>query len=340
MRIYCHAIAFWCLSIVFLLLFASCLMKMNRPTYEAIAPRALEIIAAVAFLFWCWRGINLTLRAIEVNTCRATPLYVEAAVRNLDSPDDSLVRRSLQTLADYWNHPLGVLDWWLVIPDERQTQNLSLLYKEWHNALKQPHWQRPPLKMMDQLHANPPSQPEPATPTAKEINPRETPPSAAPAWPDMAEPSLELGPLASLMEEMADSLRDAVVDFEMFPDEPAEKSMPLPPMEKAAFITAARAQMGPVIEQVADALNSTSSIREIESNAGDVRELFQALSRNLLELGTQMRIDAALAGVPIQPMPRKAFCKKIDAIPAPRTQTGWVEKYRRMKVREGKWPSA
>lgn len=159
------------------------------------------------------------------------------------------------------------------------------------------------------------------------------------------------GKFAALFDDLADSVRDALLDFEMVKGEETEapSDQALPPLVKHEFVAQARTRLDEVLDQMGDAINESATAQELDDCDADVQALFKSLGHDLLEIGVQMRIDAALAGVAVPPTAAqpvsaapKALVNKVAVAPLPRKkpnrQKSWVEKYRRMKIREGKWP--
>jgi hypothetical protein len=93
----------------------------------------------------------------------------------------------------------------------------------------------------------------------------------------------------------------------------------LPPLSPPQFVEAMRGHMEWTLWQVAHAINQAPTGNVVVATEEAVRGLFGELWWDALELGAQMRVNAALAELPA----------------APGAPDGWAAKYRRMRVEEG-----
>jgi hypothetical protein len=123
------------------------------------------------------------------------------------------------------------------------------------------------------------------------------------------------------MERMADAVRDALLDWNTDDDLPPDVARePLPPVEPGRFVEVLRPEVEQTLAALAEVLNEAPDARSIPAGEPEVRRLLEGLIRQALERGRQLRIDAAVAGLP--------------------PGGPWVEKYRRMQAAEGRLPAS
>jgi hypothetical protein len=123
------------------------------------------------------------------------------------------------------------------------------------------------------------------------------------------------------MERMADAVRDALLDWNTDDDLPPEVARePLPPVDPGQFVEVLRPEVEQTLAALAEVLNEAPDARSLPAGEPEVRRLLEGLVRQALERGRQLRIDAAVAGLP--------------------PGGPWVEKYRRMQAAEGRLPAA
>jgi hypothetical protein len=154
------------------------------------------------------------------------------------------------------------------------------------------------------------------------------PPSEAvqPASPICPRPQGTLSTLRARAEEAmgraADAVKDVLLDWnpddEDRPEE--EEREPLPPLEPGPFRAALRGEVEAALDRVAQVLNEAPDVESMTARAGDVRLCFEWLVPHALERAEQLRLDEAVARLS----------------PAEGPQGGWVKKFRRMKVAEGR----
>jgi len=70
---------------------------------------------------------------------------------------------------------------------------------------------------------------------------------------------------------------------------------PMPKMSREEYVVALRQKTEAMLRQVADAINDAPGGYIIAGSEEKVRDLFAALRQQALEMGLQMRIDAAQA---------------------------------------------
>jgi len=124
--------------------------------------------------------------------------------------------------------------------------------------------------------------------------------------------------IEEMLERMADSIKDALLDWET-DDEPGERSpaiAELPPLDQALFVAAVRGKMEDVLWRMADAVNEAPSGRIVAASEAGIRDLMAELYVEALELGVQMRLDAAETALP----------------PPLRPQGKWARRWRRMTM--------
>jgi hypothetical protein len=122
--------------------------------------------------------------------------------------------------------------------------------------------------------------------------------------------------IEATLERMADSIKDLLLDAGEYAD--ADFTQPvaedLPPLPKEAFLAALRPRIEETLGQLADALNEMPSGKLSAIREEHLAELLVRLWCEGLELGQQMRSDAANTGLlPVRP-----------------PQGEWARRYRRM----------
>jgi hypothetical protein len=122
------------------------------------------------------------------------------------------------------------------------------------------------------------------------------------------------------VNRLADAVRDTILDWSFEETPYAGEKEPLPPLDPRRL---AKAMQGPVdkaLRNMADILNEAADVESMAACRGEVRCVVEDLVRQALGHGEQIRIDAAVAAAgPTGPHGR------------------WVEKYRRMRAREGRF---
>lgn len=114
----------------------------------------------------------------------------------------------------------------------------------------------------------------------------------------------------------SDALKDAVVDAALVEDQqpqllPAETP---PPLSTEAFLFLLHDKVEATLRRVADAINRADSARELVYGE-EIWNLFAELRWEAIQLGWQLRLDALADSL---------FAS------APRPQSAWAQKYRRM----------
>jgi hypothetical protein len=120
----------------------------------------------------------------------------------------------------------------------------------------------------------------------------------------------------ALLERAADAVKDALLDWEL-DDEAGQTAaglQELPPLDPALFVAALLPQLELVLWRMADAVNDAPAGRILAAGEARVRELLADFCCNALEVGLQMRLDAAEASRPAR-------------LPAPGI---WARRWRRM----------
>lgn len=121
--------------------------------------------------------------------------------------------------------------------------------------------------------------------------------------------------------ELAESLKDVLLDSDDDADQKESPATPLPPLVYADFAMAFRPVVDQVLRQVVERINEVPDARSAGSCEAPVAELLAGLLGAAVELGWALRVEAAEAR---------------DDIPRP--QGAWAWKYRQMLASEGRWP--
>jgi hypothetical protein len=115
-----------------------------------------------------------------------------------------------------------------------------------------------------------------------------------------------------MLERVAEAVKDALLDWEM--DEDGTNGQPglyeLPPLEPAVFVETLRAKMEDVLWRMAEAVNEAPTGRILAASEESVRSLLTDLYREALELGLQMRLDAAEAALPPTRRPHGSWARR------------------------------
>jgi hypothetical protein len=147
-------------------------------------------------------------------------------------------------------------------------------------------------------------------------------------------------PVAAYLDAAADRVKDAILDLEIPRSEGFEPPA-LPPLDREEFLRVGREHFDRVLGEFADAINREDTEIAIERNTEDVHHLLGELGLVLLDTAVHMRVDkAAKEGIVGSSEPGRARGKRLADIrlpppPTPRSQGGWVDKYRRMRARHG-----
>jgi hypothetical protein len=126
------------------------------------------------------------------------------------------------------------------------------------------------------------------------------------------------GKVGEKLEGMAEAIKDAILDWEgTNENEEGESGLAeLPPLEPVLFVAALREKIEDVLWQMAEAVNEAPTGQVVSASELRVRELLVELYREALELGLQMRLDAAEASM----------------TPSQRPHGRWAKSYRRLKA--------
>lgn len=147
-------------------------------------------------------------------------------------------------------------------------------------------------------------------------------------------------PVAAYLDAAADRVKDAILDFEIPRGESFEPPV-LPPLDREEFLRVGREHFDRVLGEFADAINREDTEIAIERSSEDVHHLLGELGGVLLDTAVHMRVEkAAKEGAAGPAEPGRARGKRLADIrlpppPTPRSQGGWVDKYRRMRARSG-----
>jgi hypothetical protein len=121
--------------------------------------------------------------------------------------------------------------------------------------------------------------------------------------------------IEAAFERVADAIKNAMLDgLEEEPAGPGSGPSELPPLSRELFVKTLRGRVEEILGCVADAINQGSA--EPGGVAGEERvgDLFAQLWQEALEIGMQMRLDAAVE----------------ELFPFGRPQGEWARRYRRM----------
>jgi hypothetical protein len=116
------------------------------------------------------------------------------------------------------------------------------------------------------------------------------------------------------LEQMADVIKDLLLDGSLDANTPALLIEPLPPMPRERFIEAMRPAVEATLRRAADVINRAPTGRIVAASEERVGEGFAALWREALEVGVRLRLEAAEAQLP----------------PGERPQGEWAKRFRRM----------
>jgi hypothetical protein len=144
----------------------------------------------------------------------------------------------------------------------------------------------------------------------------------------MPSPCLLYAKAQGMLDRIADSVKDAVMDWELpalsDDQEPSEDSAAeLPPVAPAQLIQALQARVESTISSVAEAINANPTGRIGPESEDRVLGLIADLVEEALQVGLQLRITAVENLLPPSQMP----------------EGQWARKFRFMLADEGRWPA-
>lgn len=124
-----------------------------------------------------------------------------------------------------------------------------------------------------------------------------------------------LGYRDGLFDQLADAVKDALLDWDVAPAR-GDADGDLLPMAPGAFVEALRPKVEEVLCRLAEAINEAPPDRAAEILKGPVAALFSVLLREAIFRGMQMRVEATEAGLSPTEVPAGA----------------WAQRYRQMRV--------
>jgi hypothetical protein len=120
-----------------------------------------------------------------------------------------------------------------------------------------------------------------------------------------------LGYRDGLFEQLADAVKDAILDWELTPsaegDQAAEDLLPMSP---PLFVETLRPRLEEALRQLAVAINDVPPDQAGDLIKGPVAKLFVDLLREAVFIGVQMRVEATEASVTSTQLPEGAWAKR------------------------------
>lgn len=129
----------------------------------------------------------------------------------------------------------------------------------------------------------------------------------------------------NFLTRWADIIKDLMLDWDLSSEEDAEPIVDeLPPMSEAEFVQALRGKIDETLHRIAEAINRAPTGHIIAASEEKVCQFLAELYASALELGIQMRLEAAesQSGRP----------------PRTRPQGEWAKRLRRMMVGGAEMP--
>jgi hypothetical protein len=124
-----------------------------------------------------------------------------------------------------------------------------------------------------------------------------------------------LGYRDGLFEQLADAVKDAILDWELTPSGEDGPPDDLLPMSPPLFVEAMRPRAEEALRRLAVAINDAPPDQVSELIQGPVAKLFVDLLREAVLIGVQMRLEATEASLTT----------------AQRPEGDWAKRYRRMR---------
>ena len=276
-------------------------------------------IAVNIWLIVCLLAAALiTERWRRLLRCRWNGDYVAQLSVDLKSLDAKPRERreALRTLADHCGEPFGF--WPFVWSKNWQFRAVRKLLKR-----------RAAVEAAARLEAE-----------AESLN--EVEQTAAPK----ALPSKDDGPIleplrrgaSETLDRLGEAIKDTMLDWTPDDTDHAEPSEePLPPLPAEQFVEALRGPFEMVLASLTQAINAAPDARALRDGRERCQALLGSFLDGALELGLQLRIEAALAALPAThpALAGQAWAPWHDAEASLRGPSrSWVEKYRRMKADE------
>jgi hypothetical protein len=129
-----------------------------------------------------------------------------------------------------------------------------------------------------------------------------------------------LGYRDGLFEQLADAVKDAILDWELTPgaDGPPEDLLPMSP---PLFVEALRPRIDEALRRLADAINDVPPEQAGDLLNGPVAKVFAELLRDAVLLGVQLRVEATEASVTSTQLPEGGWAKRYRQMRAGRLET-------------------
>lgn len=144
--------------------------------------------------------------------------------------------------------------------------------------------------------------------------------AAAGVWKTCRRAASPLAGMVPTTNRLADAVRDTLLDWSLDGAPCDGDKEPLPPLEPGKLTEAMRDSVDHALRNMAAILNEAPDVESMTACRDEVRGVVEDLVWQALGHGERIRIDAAVAAAgPTGPYGR------------------WVEKYRRMRAREGRF---
>jgi hypothetical protein len=118
--------------------------------------------------------------------------------------------------------------------------------------------------------------------------------------------------MEALLERAADAVKDALLDWEL--DDEAAQTPPgfeeLPPLDPVLFVSAMLPQLEDMLWRLAEAVNDAPTGRILAASEAHVRELMADFCADAVEMGLQLRLDAAEAMRPLGLRPTGTWARR------------------------------
>jgi hypothetical protein len=154
--------------------------------------------------------------------------------------------------------------------------------------------------------------------------------------------AVKRGPVAAVITRAADALKDAIIDLGAAEQRDTPMDIPdlLPPMSWMRFLELLRGKAEDTLRKAAEVINETPDGEPRGFSAERFEALFLELQWEALELGLQLRIEAATAGTASSPEAGREEVKQFHLRKAAGLHTpdalgcrlDWGKKYRLMRV--------
>ncbi len=138
---------------------------------------------------------------------------------------------------------------------------------------------------------------------------------------------------AETLERLGEAIKDTMLDWTLDDaDNAAPAEVPLPPLHAEQFVETLRVPFEIVLSSLAETINAAPDARAVLESRERGQELFGGFLDEALELGLKLRVDAAMAELPVLNASSSEWHAADPELHGP--TRSWVEKYRRMKADE------